>query len=91
MIANRKCPHCENLLPTNDPRRKWCSGRCRRWVSSVGGPLQAAELKEAWARTWQVLADASYRRSEEARAKNRETAVELRRQAAALRAVARKS
>lgn len=55
MTGTRHCPSCGEPIPTNDPRRVWCSGKCRRWVSKVGGPAKAAQLKRGWARVFRSV------------------------------------
>lgn len=53
------CPACSKRFATRaggrGRRRVWCSGACRKWVSAVGGPLGAAQLKQAWADDWARL------------------------------------
>jgi hypothetical protein len=52
MTEERLCPACSEEMPDSDPRRRWCSARCRRLVNKLGGPAGLAEHYEANARTW---------------------------------------
>jgi hypothetical protein len=88
MSPERLCQACSTRLPGSDPRRIWCSAKCRRWVNKVGGPSRAADLKESWGRDWEELSktdlgDRKWRQG------CLETAERLRGQAAALRNLAR--
>ncbi len=84
-MAERTCPACGTPLPGIDPRRRWCSSRCRKWVSKVGGRLGAAELKEAWASSWESISRSDLG-DEAYRDRCQETAEQLRSEAQALRA-----
>lgn len=53
------CPWCSQPFPDTDPRRKWCSSRCRRAVHKLGGLAGAARYKRSWA---EVFASAGQRR-----------------------------
>jgi hypothetical protein len=74
-VASLTCPACGEALPTADPRRIWCSAKCRRWVHRVGGPAAAASLKRSWADSWEaaVLAYGDKGYTETADALRRET------------------
>ena len=53
------CPWCSEPFTDTDPRRKWCSPRCRKQVNALGGPAGAARYKRGWAA---VLGSAGQRR-----------------------------
>jgi hypothetical protein len=52
------CPACLAPMPprsgTGRPR-VWCSGRCRRLISSLGGPVEAADYYAGQARWFEAL------------------------------------
>ena len=49
-----KCPACSEPVVASGRGRPplWCSGRCRRWVSGLGGPRGAASWKRSTAQSW---------------------------------------
>ena len=51
------CPACSETFEPSVRGRPptWCGGRCRKWVSSLGGPLAAADWKRSWAAVWRAL------------------------------------
>ncbi len=49
------CPACGSQMPDSDPRRRWCSARCRRRVSKAGGALRLARRLETFAEAWDDL------------------------------------
>lgn len=80
------CPVCSAPMPDSDPRRKWCSQKCRQKVYEIGGPLNLARRKEVDADRWAFYAESHFMGgSEEARAEKRRRAKKLRREAKALR------
>jgi hypothetical protein len=83
-MTERFCPACSKPVPLRSgPGRpaKWCSASCRAWVSKVGGPLAAADLKEAYARSWERTGSLGNPRY-------KEIAAECRAEASALRKIA---
>jgi hypothetical protein len=79
-----KCPACSTELPPAKGRgrpRIWCSPSCRAWVAAVGGPLSAAEIKDAFAATWSAMTGRG-------QAVYRQHAAACRAEAGALRALA---
>ena len=88
MTGGSECPAC--LTPvTQAPRgrpRIWCSRACQSWVQGVGGPAEAAEIKDAYADSWESTGKA-WGRGSFARS-CRETAAQCRAEAEALRALA---
>jgi len=78
----RICPVDGNPLPGDDPRRRYCSPRCRQWVHRVGGLLAAAQLKEEFAAGWE-------RAGPKMNPDAYEIAAECRREAAILRSYGR--
>jgi hypothetical protein len=80
------CPACLEAIPLRSGAGrppKWCSGRCRRLVSRLGGPIGTAEYFEGQA----SFCDAIGRAFDNQDAKDR--AVEWRRKATALRQMVR--
>lgn len=51
-----KCPACSEPVVGSGRGRPptWCSGKCRRWVSQLGGPRSAADWKRSWAAVWRA-------------------------------------
>ena len=55
-MTERVCGACGGPFPNADPRRRWCSPRCRRLVHRIGGPLALADMLEGFAEDWEALA-----------------------------------
>jgi len=55
-MTERICGACGSPQPDDDPRRRWCSPRCRRLVHRFAGPLALAGTLEGYAENWEALA-----------------------------------